>query len=167
MRESIFTCRFKVSYYSKDPDKGVENLVGEGQILFIVPRHPNKGVHTEEHVTWKETLHDINVDLEAGLWGTGPELDADEVDRLTFCCCEACQSPLSLSLGLLLWFVSISQFCQSVLHTCHVLCLSPRRLSSSHRRWSSRVSFGVKPATPLSGNSHIQMKGRIVVTFGV
>lgn len=92
MRESIFTCRFKVSYYSKDPDKGVENLVGEGQILFIVPRHPNKGVHTEEHVTWKETLHDINVDLEAGLWGTGPELDADEVDRLTFCCCEACHS---------------------------------------------------------------------------
>lgn len=81
-----------MAYYSKEPDSGAENLVGEGQILFIAPRHPNKGVHMEEHVTWKEALHDINVDLEEGLWGTGPELDADEVDRLTFCCCEACHN---------------------------------------------------------------------------
>ena len=35
-------------------------------------------------------MRDIDVDLEAGLWGTGPELSAEEADRLTFCCCECC-----------------------------------------------------------------------------
>lgn len=87
-----FISRFKVTYYSLDPDEGVEKKAGEGEILLIAPRHPTKGVQTKEHVTWKDALHDINVDLEAGQWGTGPELDAAEVDRLTFCCCECCHS---------------------------------------------------------------------------
>lgn len=87
-----FISRFKVTYYSLDPDEGVEKKAGEGEILLIAPRHPTKGVQTKEHVTWKDALHDINVDLEAGRWGTGPELDAAEVDRLTFCCCECCHS---------------------------------------------------------------------------
>ena len=81
-----------MTYYSLDGDDGIEKMVGEGQILFIAPRHPNKGVQTKERVTWKDALNDINIDLEAGKWGTGPELDADEVDRLTFCCCECCHS---------------------------------------------------------------------------
>lgn len=34
-------------------------------------------------------LRDIDVDLEAG-WGPGPEVTAEEVNRLTFCCCERC-----------------------------------------------------------------------------
>lgn len=81
-----------MAYYVLNDNDGTEKMVGEGEILFIVPRHPNKGVQTKERVTWKEALNDINVDLEAGTWGTGPELDADEVDRLTFCCCECCHS---------------------------------------------------------------------------
>ena len=41
-------------------------------------------------MTWKEALRDIDVDLEAGNWGIGPQQDADEVDSLTFCCCDRC-----------------------------------------------------------------------------
>jgi len=41
-------------------------------------------------VTWEEALRAIDGDLEACLCGTGPELSAEEVDRLTFCCCECC-----------------------------------------------------------------------------
>ena len=59
-------------YYSLDGDDGIEKMVGEGQILLIAPRHPNKGVQTKERVTWKDALSDINIDLEAGKWGTGP-----------------------------------------------------------------------------------------------
>ena len=81
-----------MTYYSLDSEDGVEKIAGEGQILFIAPRHPSKGVQTKERVTWKEALRDIDTDLEASLWGTGPELDAGEVDGLTFCCCEGCHS---------------------------------------------------------------------------
>ena len=38
--------------------------------------------------TWKE----FGIDLDPDVWGIGPELDADEVDRLTGCCCECCHS---------------------------------------------------------------------------
>ena len=41
-------------------------------------------------MTWKEALSDINENLDEGHRGTGPELHAKEVDRLTFCCCECC-----------------------------------------------------------------------------
>ncbi|KAL9973422.1 hypothetical protein ACROYT_G019881 [Oculina patagonica] len=119
--------KFKVTYYSLDSEDGVEKKVGEGQILFIAPRHPNKGVHTEERVTWKEALHDIDVDLEAGLWGTGPEkLDADEVDRLTFCCCEACHS---------LHCRSVSDYCcgSFPLHSTANQYFTPAMFSAYHR----------------------------------
>jgi len=66
--------------------------VGEGEILLISPRHPNKGIRikTEEPVTWKKSLRDIDVDLEASKWGVSPQQTAGEVDTLTFCCCECC-----------------------------------------------------------------------------
>ena len=41
-------------------------------------------------MTWKEALSDINENLDEEHRGTGPELHAKEVDRLTFCCCECC-----------------------------------------------------------------------------
>ena len=82
--------RFKVTYYSADNDDGIERMVGVGQILLLAPRHPSKGVRTKERVSWKIALRDIDVDLEVGQWGTGPTLKAEEVDRLTFCCCECC-----------------------------------------------------------------------------
>ena len=123
---NVFTCRFKVTYYSLDPEAGVEKAVGEGQILFIAPRHPSKGVQTKEPRTWKETLNDIDVDLEAGLWGTGPELDADEVDRLTFCCCEICHS---------LHCQSVSRYCcgSFPLHSTAHQYFTPAMFSAYHR----------------------------------
>ena len=41
-------------------------------------------------MTRKEALSDINENLDEGHRGTGPELHAKEVDRLTFCYSECC-----------------------------------------------------------------------------
>ncbi|KAL9973415.1 hypothetical protein ACROYT_G019873 [Oculina patagonica] len=82
--------RFKVHYYEKQDVHTEGTKVGEGEILLVSPRHPDKGVHTEEPVTWKEALRDIDVDLEAAKWGESPQQAADEVDSLTFCCSECC-----------------------------------------------------------------------------
>ena len=82
--------RFKVHYYEKKSFFEEGTKVSEGEVLLISPRHPAKGINTQEGVTWKEALRDIDVDLEAGAWGRGPQLDAKEADRLTFCCCECC-----------------------------------------------------------------------------
>lgn len=82
--------RFKVHYYDKDPSGYGKTKVGEGDILFIAPRHPDKTVQKKGNETWGEVLRDIDIDLEAGRWGPGPELSGEEVDRLTFCCCEGC-----------------------------------------------------------------------------
>ena len=73
-----------VHYYEKG------NKVGEGEILLLAPRHPSKGIRKQECVTWKEALRDINVDLEAGKWGVGPQQEAEDVDSLTLCCCDCC-----------------------------------------------------------------------------
>lgn len=59
-------------------------------MLFIAPRHPNKGIKMVEPMTWRNALSDIDEDLDEHNWGSGPELHAKEVDRLTFCCCECC-----------------------------------------------------------------------------
>ncbi|XP_078369702.1 uncharacterized protein LOC144653548 [Oculina patagonica] len=82
--------RFRVQYYDKNLHSDGKTKVGEGEILYIAARHPDKAVKTSTYVTWEEALRDIDVDLEAGLWGAGPELSAEEVERLTFCCCECC-----------------------------------------------------------------------------
>ena len=77
-------------YYDKNLSGDGKTKVGEGEVLFIAPRHPDKAAQMKSYATWKEVLQDIDVDLEAGLWGSGPVLSAEEVDRLTFCCCERC-----------------------------------------------------------------------------
>ena len=77
-------------YYEKKSKFEKGTKVGEGEILLVSPRHPDKGTKRQERVTWKEALRDIHVDLEAGKWGSGPQQDAQEVDSLTFCCCECC-----------------------------------------------------------------------------
>ena len=82
--------RFKVDYFDKDPDGEKDHKVGEAEVLFIAPRHPNKGIKMAEPMTWKNALSDIDEDLDERHWGSGPELHAKEVDRLTFCCCECC-----------------------------------------------------------------------------
>lgn len=80
--------RFKVHYYENGTVLEEARKVDEGEILLVSPRHPDKGIKRQECVTWKESLPDV--DLEAGEWGLGPQLDARGADRLTFCCCERC-----------------------------------------------------------------------------
>lgn len=84
--------RFKVTYYEKEDGYSKGTKVGEGEILLISPRHPTKGIQKEEPLSWKDALRDIDVDLEAAKWGESPQQDTDEVDDLTFCCCESCHS---------------------------------------------------------------------------
>ena len=94
---NLYFFRFKVHYYKKKSifEQGIK--AGEGEILLLCPRHPDRGINQDQTpVTWKGALHDINVDLEAGKWGIGPQQDAEEVDNLTFCCCESCHGLHSL-----------------------------------------------------------------------
>ena len=86
--------RFRVDYYEKENEFDEGRKVGEGEVILIAPRHPDKGIQKAGRVTWKEALRDIDVDLEADLWGPGPDLEAAEVNRLTFCCCECCHDKL-------------------------------------------------------------------------
>ena len=82
--------KFVVEYYDVESDFSQEKKVAEGQIIFIAPRHPSKCIKGAGCVTWKATLRDINMELDADMWGPGPDLEAAEVDGLTFCCCECC-----------------------------------------------------------------------------
>ena len=94
---NLYFFRFKVHYYKKKSifEQGIN--AGEGEILLLCPRHLDRGNKQDQTpVTWKGALHDINADLEAGKWGIGPQQDAEEVDSLTFCCCESCHGLYSL-----------------------------------------------------------------------
>ncbi len=121
--------RFKVHYYDEkvnkkgedeDDKEGEENevkevKVGEGEILFVAPRHPSESMPLEkedkEQRTSQEQLHEVVIeqpnnqkevqqqrkpwkDFKIALgkreWGEGPELTEREADRLTFCCCHCC-----------------------------------------------------------------------------
>ena len=84
--------RFKVEYYDYT-DEGEEQKVGEGEVLYILPRHPKQGLSGEKK-SWGELTDDVKIDIEAGLWGSGPEVEAEEVERLTCCCCECCHHSL-------------------------------------------------------------------------
>ena len=92
----------------------------------ITPRHPNKAEKTSNYVTWEKTLRDIDVDLEAGLWGAGPELSAKEVDRLTFCCCECCHGNSCCGMS--------EAICGSFpYHSTYNQFLTPKMFSAYHR----------------------------------
>lgn len=90
--------KFKVHYYDKD------KKTGEGDILFVSPRHPSESIPlaaprppsestplTDEPKPWKDVDAEL-VDLDEKLWGKSPELTEREADRLTFCCCNRCHS---------------------------------------------------------------------------
>lgn len=109
-------------YYERNVNNDEKAKVGEGEVLYTAPRRPEKGVKTSEYVTWEEALRDIEWDLEAGLWGTGPELSAEEVGRLTFCCC-------------VLTVVVVSpKHCAGLFHSI------PRTISFSHQPCSQRTT---------------------------
>lgn len=81
--------RFRVDYYDEE-----DNQIGEGEILFIAPRHPSESIPLERIVTeqpklWR--LFGVEVDdPDHKKWGRSPEIAEQEVDRLTGCCCLCC-----------------------------------------------------------------------------
>ena len=76
-------------YYEKRFISEEGTKIGEGEILLLAPRHPSKGIRKQKQIC-KEPLPHIDVDLEAGKWGTGLQQNAEEVDSLTCCCCDCC-----------------------------------------------------------------------------
>ena len=82
-----FPLRFKVEYYKDDGGK-----VSDGEIMMIRPRGPCKGDQSEVK-TWEE----FGFNLELNDWGNSPYLTKEEVDELTFCCCECCNKKSCLS----------------------------------------------------------------------
>ncbi|XP_048589540.1 uncharacterized protein LOC5516493 isoform X2 [Nematostella vectensis] len=86
--------RFIVKYFDKTENGYVE--AGKGEVLLLSPRHPDRGVPFPESssvdMTWGEYARDTSKNLDPKRWGPGPVLKAEEVDRLTFCCCECCHS---------------------------------------------------------------------------
>ena len=134
----LFSFRFKVYYYDKNHDSDGKTKVGEGEVLYITPRHPDKAVKTSNYVTWEKALRDIDVDHEAGLWGTGPELSVEEADRLTFCCCECCHGNACLGLS--------EAICGSFPHhSTNNQFLTPTMFSAYHRE-GYRASMEAKVA---------------------
>ena len=61
--------------------------------MFIRPRDPRKGEESEVK-TWDEFGLDH---LDARGWGNSPYLTAEDVDKLTFCCCACCNKKSWLS----------------------------------------------------------------------
>lgn len=120
--------RFKVQYYDKKPDESYEK-VKEGDIMIIAPRYPGFGesaTNPNLENNWKQYHQDTGEKLDEGQWGKGPVLRADEVDRLTFCCCECCHSSSKvlqwISKKLCLRFPStstVNQFFTSSLYTAY------------------------------------------------
>lgn len=81
--------QFLVRYFDKKAD-GSYFEVGTGDIMIIAPRHPSYGVKPSEDMdaSWEH----YGEELDEEEWGPGPVLKAEEVDRLTFCCCESCHT---------------------------------------------------------------------------
>ncbi|XP_022798353.1 uncharacterized protein LOC111336511 [Stylophora pistillata] len=84
--------KFRVDYYEKNVDGLSDEKVGEGEILLILPRHPDVGItnSTESLRSWTDCIRHTHQPINSKLWGPGPDLEAGEVDRLTGCCCECC-----------------------------------------------------------------------------
>ena len=80
--------RFKVQYYEMSDFE--ERLVGEGEVLLLMPRHPDEGISEFKDYKWSDLDGDGRLDLDKSAWGSGPTLKASEVDRLSGCCFECC-----------------------------------------------------------------------------
>ena len=128
-KQSI-SLRFKVHYFDKDPDGEEDHKVGEAEVIFSAPRHPNRGIKMQEPMTWKDALGVVDQDLEANYWGSGPEAS-----------CKRGQQTDILLLWVLwwkrlpgifrrnMWGVPSAFYFESVLHSCNVCYLSQGGLS--------------------------------------
>ena len=81
--------QFRVQYYDED-----DNKTGEGEILFIAPRHPSESIPlarivTQQPKSWENSDIELG-DQDQGKWGRSPEITEHEADRLTGCCCLCC-----------------------------------------------------------------------------
>ena len=110
-------------YYDKNANGDGKTKVGEGEILYIKPRHPDKGITTNRWEAWNEVL---DKDLERTLWGPRPKLSAAETDRLTFCWSECCHGNACRGLSEAI----CGAFPQ---HSTINLCFTPTQFSVYHR----------------------------------
>lgn len=89
--------QFKVTYYEQCGPH-VEKEVGKGEILLLMPRHPNHGVRQFQDCKWADFDSDNKMGFDKSIWGPGPALKASDVDRLSGCCCLCCNVKLPCDL---------------------------------------------------------------------
>ncbi len=82
--------KFRVHYYDKDLRTNRSKMVGEGQIILLVPRHPHQCEQYEDDLTWRGMGDCRSRDIRPNRWGHAPLLSADEVNQLTLACSECC-----------------------------------------------------------------------------
>lgn len=120
--------RFLVHYCDKT-STGYQKA-GQGEVMILAPRHPKTGFDfpSGHDFTWKEYKEDTGIQMDPKRWGNGPVLNSDEVDSLTWCCCECCHSSLgccqSLSKKICFNFPS---------HSTGNQFFTPRQFSAYHR----------------------------------
>ena len=136
--------RFKVQYYDYT-DEGEEQMVGEGEVLYILPRHPKYGL-SGERKSWDEITDGVKIDIEADLWPVGEWTGSANRRSGTFDVLLLRVLSLfsaSVFIGIPLRRVPLSFHCQSVLYTRHVYCLPSGRLPCLHGGSRCGISFGI------------------------
>jgi len=120
--------RFLVNYYNRTAT-GYEKA-GQGEVLILAPRHPKNGFEFPpgHNNTWDGYTEDTGIPMDTDHWGTGPVLKSDEVDSLTFCCCECCHTHIS-------WLQTLSRklCCGFPSHSTVNQFFTPRMFSAYHR----------------------------------
>lgn len=106
--------RFRVHYYDEE-----DNQIGDGEILFVAPRHPSESIPLQRIVTeqpklWKFFGVELD-DPDHKKWGRSPEIAKQEVERLIGCCClccdrNSCQYMSTFSLGRFPHHITANQF---------------------------------------------------------
>lgn len=64
-------------------------MVGEGEVFYIFLCYFKYGF-LGERKSWDEIIDDVKIDIEVDLWGSGLEVEIEEVECLMCCCCECC-----------------------------------------------------------------------------
>ncbi|KAJ7392057.1 hypothetical protein OS493_015003 [Desmophyllum pertusum] len=84
--------KFRVEYFERKANGLNDEKVGDGEVMLILPRHPDEGKPTsaDSSRTWDDYTRHTTQPMSSKHWGAGPDLEAGEVDRLNGCCCECC-----------------------------------------------------------------------------
>ncbi|CAH3128788.1 unnamed protein product [Porites lobata] len=118
--------KFRVEYKDKKGNTVDNEQTGKGEIMLILPRHPDEGTPSPIGLarSWEDYTRDTNQPMSGKKWGSGPDLEAGEVDRLTGCCCECChvtcwRACCGVCCGIFPHHVTLNQFFTSAMYSAY------------------------------------------------